>query len=90
MNNLDRVALIAIVVAAVAMIDVRRLFKELESRDKNIETRIRQELLTHFASYATFAYASQFIDFTQGQPDKEASIAMLQTFHSGYTLSGRK
>jgi hypothetical protein len=87
-NNLDRcLALIAIVIAAVAMLDVRRLFNELEDRDRNTETRLRKELLTHFASAATFSFASQFIDFADGQPNREAAIAMLQTFHTQQLLS---
>jgi hypothetical protein len=87
-NNLDRcLSFIAIIIAVVAMVDVRHLFQKLEERDKNTETRVRQELLTHFASYATFSYAAQFIDFTDGQPDREASIAMLQTFHTQELLA---
>ena len=91
-NNFDRflalvailLALVGIVVAAVAMWDVRRLFKELESRDKNAEQRVRQavlkELLTVTASFATFSRAAQFIDFHPGQPDKDTAIAMLMAF----------
>jgi hypothetical protein len=49
MQNLDRVfSILAIVIAVVAMLDVRELFKQLEERDKNTETRMRKELLTHF------------------------------------------
>src|ERR1700683_165334 len=82
-GNLDRIfAVIAIVIATYAILDVRKLFKELNRRDENTETRIRQEVLTHFASYATFSYAAQFIDFVKGQPDKDACIAMLKAFHT--------
>jgi hypothetical protein len=88
LEHLDRIfSIIAIVIATFAIIDVRKLFKELERRDKNTETRIRQELLTHFASHATFAFAAQFIDFAEGQPGAEASIAMLQTFHTQKLLA---
>ena len=88
LEHLDRIfSLIAIAIATYAILDVRKLFKELERRDKNTETRIRQELLTHFASHATFAFAAQFIDFTEGQPGTEASIAMLQTFHTQKLLA---
>ena len=84
-NNLDRIlALVAIVIAAVAMLDVRRLFKELEKRDRNTEKRVRQgvltELLTHTSSFAAFSRAAQFIDFDEGQPDKQTAIAMLMSF----------
>ena len=84
-NNLDRVlALIAIVIAAIAMIDVRRLFHELEERDRNTEQKVRlavlKELLTHCASIATFFRAAQFIDFYEDQPDRETAIAMLMSF----------
>ena len=84
-ENLDRVlAFIAIIIAVWAMIDVRRLFKELEFRDRNTEVSIRRavlgELLTHTASFATFFRAAQFIDFSPHQPDKEASVAMLMAF----------
>ena len=91
-NNFDRflalvailLALVGIVIAAVAMWDVRRLFKELESRDKNTEHQVRQgvlkELLTATASFATFSRAAQFIDFYPGQPDRATAIAMLMAF----------
>jgi superfamily I DNA/RNA helicase len=85
LNNLDRVlALIAIVVATIAIIDVRRLFQELEERDRNTENKVRQavlkELLTHCASIATFFRAAQFIDFYENQPDRETAVAMLMAF----------
>jgi hypothetical protein len=87
-EHLDRiVAFIAVIIAVIAMVDVRRLFKELEARDKNTETRIRQEMLTHFASRATFAYAAQFINFKDGELGPEASIALLQAFHTQQLLS---
>lgn len=87
-EHLDRIlAFIAVIIAVVAMIDVRKLFKELEARDQNTELRIRQEMLTHFASRATFAYAAQFIDFKEGELGPEASIALLQTFHTQQLLS---
>lgn len=81
----DRIlSCVAIVIATVAMIDVRRLFKELEKRDKNTEERIRtavlKELLSATASFATFSRAAQFIDFHRGQPDRETAIAMLMAF----------
>jgi hypothetical protein len=84
-NHLDRIlAFIAIVIAAVAMIDVRRLFNELERRDKDTEKRVRHavltELLSHTASFAAFSRAAQFIDFNEGQPDKQTAIAMLVSF----------
>ena len=86
-NNSDRIlALVAIVVATVAMIDVRRLFKELEKRDSNTEKRVRQavlsEMLTHSSSFAAFSRAAQFIDFDKNQPDKQAAIALLMIFGS--------
>jgi hypothetical protein len=75
-EHLDRIlAFIAIVIAVIAMVDVRRLFKELERRDKNTETRIRQEMLTHF------------IDFNEGEMGAEASISMLQAFHTQKLLA---
>jgi len=88
LEHLDRIlAFIAIIISAVAILDVHKLFKELEKRDKNTETRIRQEMLTHFASRATFAYAAQFIDFADGELGPEASIALLQTFHTQKLLA---
>jgi hypothetical protein len=44
-------------------------------------------LLTHFASRATFAFAAQFIDFTEGQMGPDASIALLQAFHMQQLLA---
>jgi hypothetical protein len=84
-NHLDRIlAFIAIVIAAIAMIDVRRLFKELEKRDKDTENTVRHavltELLSFTASFAAFSRAAQFIDFNEGQPDKQTAIAMLVSF----------
>ena len=84
-NNLDRIlAFIAVVIAAVAMIDVRRLFKELETRDVNTEERARQailsELLKFTGSFATFSRAAQYIDFYEDQPDKQTAIALLLSF----------
>jgi len=88
LEHLDRIlAFIAIIIATYAILDVRKLFKELERRDQNTETRIRQEMLTHFASHATFAYASQFIDFIDGELGPEASIALLQAFHTQKLLA---
>jgi hypothetical protein len=85
---LDRIlAFIAIVIAVIAMVDVRGLFKELERRDNDTENRIRREMLTHFASQATFAFAAQFIDFNEGEMGAEASISMLQAFHTQKLLA---
>jgi hypothetical protein len=86
MSHLDRIlAFVAIVIAAVAMVDVRRLFKALEERDRNTEKNVRHavliELLTHTSSFAAFSRAAQFIDFNAGQPDKQTAIAMLMSFH---------
>jgi hypothetical protein len=83
-NHLDRIlAFIAIVIATIAMLDVRRLFNELEERDKNTEKRVREavlrELLTHSSSFAAFSRAAQFIDFYAGQPDKQSAIAILMS-----------
>jgi hypothetical protein len=83
--HLDRIfSFAAIAIAVIAMLDVRSLFKELERRDKDTEHNIRQgvlkELLTHTASFATFSRAAQFIDFNEGQPDKQTAIAMLMAF----------
>jgi hypothetical protein len=84
-NHLDRIlSLIAIVIAAIAIVDVRRLFNELEKRDRNTEERVRQaflrELLTHTSSFAAWSRAAQYIDFDKGQPDKQTAIAMLMSF----------
>ncbi len=88
LEHLDRIfSIAAIVIATYAILDVRKLFKELEGRDKSTETRIRQEMLTHFASQATFAYAAQFVDFNEGEMGAEASIAMLQAFHTQKLLA---
>lgn len=87
-EHLDRIiSLIAILIAAYAILDVRKLFKELQRRDKSTETQIRQQMLTHFASRATFAFAAQFINFTEGQMGSEASIALLQAFHMQQLLA---
>ena len=40
LEHLDRI------LALIAILDVRKLFKELARRDQNTETRIRQEMLT--------------------------------------------
>jgi len=86
-EHLDRIlAFVAIVIAAIAIIDVRRLFKELETRDKDTEGRIHKavlkEFLTHAASFAAFFRAAQFIAFFPEQPDRETAIAILTTFHT--------
>lgn len=88
LDHLDRIfSIVAIVIATFAILDVRKLFRELEKRDKNTEMRIRQELLTHFVSHATFAFAAQFIDFADGELGPEASIALLRTFHTQKLLA---
>ena len=87
-EHLDRIlAFIAIVIAVIAMLDVRKLFKELAERDKKTEVRIRQEMLTHFVSKATFAYAAQFINFIDGELGPEAAIALLQAFYTQKLLA---
>jgi hypothetical protein len=89
---LDRIlALIAIVIASIAMLDVRRLFEELEARDRHTEERIHnavlKELLTHAASFAAFYRAAQFITFFPEQPDKDTAIALLTTFRTQQLLA---
>jgi hypothetical protein len=58
--------------------------KELQERDRNTEKKVQQavlqELLTHTSSFAAFSRAAQFIDFDEGQPDKQTAIAMLMSF----------
>jgi hypothetical protein len=92
LNNLDRIlSLIAVVIATIAIIDVRHLFQRLEKRDKDTEDRVRKavlkELLTFTASFATYSRAAQFIDFFEGQPDRETAIAMLVAFRIQQLIS---
>jgi hypothetical protein len=84
-HNLDRIlSFLAIVIATIAILDVRHLFQKLAARDTQTENRVRQavlkELLTHAASFATFSRAAQFVEFYGTQPDKQASIAILMAF----------
>jgi|SRR5277367_3946844 len=84
-DHADRMlALVAIVIAAFAIWDVHKLFTELEKRDKDTESRVRKavlkELLTFTASVATYSRAAQFIEFYEGQPDRETAVAMLVAF----------
>jgi len=78
-DHADRMlALVAIVIAAFAIWDVHKLFTELEKRDKDTESRVRKavlkELLTFTASVATYSRAAQFIEFYEGQPDRETAV----------------
>lgn len=70
---------------------VRHLFQKLEKRDKDTEDRARKavlkELLTFTASFATYSRAAQFIDFFEGQPDRETAIAMLVAFRIQQLIS---
>jgi len=73
-DHLDRIlALVAIVISTIAILDVRSLLKELRRA-------VLKELLTHTASFAAFFRAAQFVDFYENQPDKETAIAMLMSF----------
>jgi hypothetical protein len=84
-NHLDRfLALVAVVISMVAIVDVHQLFKALEKRDKNTEQKVRHaivmELLTHTASLAAYSRAAQFIEFYEDQPDRTTAIAILMSF----------
>jgi len=85
-DHLDRIlALIAIGIAAYAIWDVRKLFKELERRDRTTEERVRlavlRELMNHAFSFAAFFRAAQYIDFNPLDFDRDAAVTMFMGFH---------
>jgi hypothetical protein len=80
-NHLDRIlALLAIVIAAVAIVDVHRLFEELGKRGRDTGKKVRHavlmELLTHTSSLAAYSRAAQFIEF-----DEDRRVADLCARH---------
>jgi len=86
LSNMDRVlAFIAIVIAVVAMVDVRRLFRELERRDETTEDRVRKALLEelgiHVRSCAAFFRACQYLDFKPLELNRQSAVLMLMAFH---------
>lgn len=85
-NHADRIlSLIAIVIATVAIIDVRHLFHMLEDRDRTTEQRVQEavvrELMTHALSFAAFFRAAQYIDFYPKEPDRDTCVTMFMGFH---------
>jgi hypothetical protein len=84
-DHLDRIlALIAMVIAAYAIWDVRKLFNELERRDQNTEKRVRlaviNELMTHVLSFAAFFRATQHMVLDPKEPDRVTAVTILAAF----------
>ena len=84
-NHLDRIlALIAIVIAAYAIWEVRKLFNELERRDQNTEKRVRlaviNELMTHVLSFAAFFRATQHLVLDPKEPDRVTAVTIFAAF----------
>lgn len=78
------IAIIAIVISCVAMLDVRRLFRELKHRDETTEERVRtavlQELNNSGTSIAAFFRACQFVTFAPNELNRESAMLMLMVF----------
>jgi hypothetical protein len=78
LNHADRIlSFIAIVIAVVAMLDVRHLFRTTEERAR---TAILRELNNYGASMSAFYRACQYIDFHPGELDRESAALLFATF----------
>jgi hypothetical protein len=78
LNHADRIlSLIAIVIAVIAIRDVRHLFRTTEERAR---TAILHELNNYGASMSAFYRACQAIDFQPGELDRESAALLFATF----------
>jgi hypothetical protein len=78
LNHADRIlSFIAIVIAAIAILDVRHLFRTTEERAR---TAILRELNNYGASMSAFYRACQYIEFHPGELDRESAALLFATF----------
>jgi hypothetical protein len=78
LNHADRIlSLVAIVIAVIAIFDVRELFRTTEQRAR---TAILQELNNYGASMSAFYKACQYIDFNPGELNRESAALLFATF----------
>lgn len=78
LNHADRIlSFIAIVIAAIAILDVRHLFRTTEERAR---TAILRELNNYGASMSAFYRACQYIEFHPGELDREGAALLFATF----------
>src|ERR1022692_3507032 len=79
LNHADRISsFIAIVIAAIAILDVRNLFRTTEERAR---TAILRELNNYGASMSAFYRACQYIEFLPGELDRDSAALLFATFH---------
>ncbi|HUJ30072.1 MAG TPA: hypothetical protein VLY23_02245 [Candidatus Acidoferrum sp.] len=78
LNHADRIlALIAIVIALIAIRDVRHLFRTTEERAR---TAILRELNNYGASMSAFFRACQYVEFHPGELDRKSAALLFATF----------
>jgi hypothetical protein len=78
LNHADRIlSFIAIVIAAIAILDVRHLFRTTQERAR---TAILRELNNYGASMSAFYRACQYIEFHPGELDRESAALLFATF----------
>jgi hypothetical protein len=78
LNHADRIlSFIAIVIAVIAIRDVRNLFRTTEERAR---TAILRELNNYGASMSAFYRACQYIQFHPGELDRESAALLFATF----------
>jgi hypothetical protein len=78
LTHTDRIlSLVAIVIAVIAIRDVRHLFRTTEERAR---TAILQELNNYGASMCAFYRACQYIEFHPGELDREGAALLFATF----------
>jgi hypothetical protein len=78
LNHADRIlSFIALVVATIAIVDVRHLFRTTEERAR---TAILRELNNYGASMCAFYRACQYIEFNPEELDRESAALLFATF----------
>lgn len=78
LGYLDRIlSFIAIVIAVIAIYDVRDLFRTTEERARTATLR---ELNNYGASMSAFYRACQYLDFHPGELDRESAALLFATF----------
>jgi hypothetical protein len=85
LNHADRIiSLVAIVIAVIAIYDVRHLFRTTQERDR---TAILRELNNYGASMSAFYRACQYLEFRPGELDRESAALLFATFRIQQLLS---
>lgn len=78
LNHADRIlSFIVIVIAAIAILDVRHLFRTTQERAR---TAILGELNNYGASMSAFYRACQYTEFHPGELDRESAALLFATF----------